>query len=78
MDDKKCLVRLAYAILDERVSMENAIASLADFNFHDKSGEAQIVHLLYHFLNDKDIRDKDALYSDAQKENIINALNVIG
>lgn len=77
MDDRKCLVRLAYAILDEQVSMESAMASLADFNFHEESGESQIIHLLYHFLNDKDIRDKDALYSEAQKENIINALNVI-
>lgn len=77
MTDKKHLIQLAHAILDEQIPREKAMSSLTDLHFHKKSNGSQVIHLLYHFLNDKDIRDKDFSYAEAQKENINKVLKFI-
>ena len=68
------LLELAKGILDNRITGRKASSELHELTPADKNQE-QLIHFLYHYIADDDIRKRDADYRTSQNQNLSNMIN---
>jgi hypothetical protein len=72
------ITELAEQIRSGQLQGHAACKALDSWTYLEKSSEADVIHFLYHYVADADIREKDAGYRMSQESRLDNLLRLLG